>query len=71
MCCEKPKIVTAEGHCVDSFCLVCREEGINYDGYVPTGIGIGGGDEMSFDYCINCGKIQGDFPKSLEGLKGE
>jgi len=28
----------------------------------PYGIGIGGGDYMYMEYCLNCGKIQGEFP---------
>jgi len=36
--------------------------GIEKDGYVPSGICIGGGDYMSFAYCLECGMIQDDFP---------
>jgi hypothetical protein len=25
-------------------------------------MGIGGGDYVEFDYCLNCGQIQGQFP---------
>ena len=34
----------------------------DYYGYVPGDLGIGGGDYVEFDYCLDCGKIQGDFP---------
>jgi len=37
--------------------------GASYNGYVPREIGIGGGDFVEFDYCLDCGQIQGDsFP---------
>ncbi len=32
------------------------------DGYVPDDMGIGGGDYIELDYCLNCGQIQGTFP---------
>jgi hypothetical protein len=31
-------------------------------GYVPPAIGIGGGDDLDFQYCLDCGQIQGRFP---------
>jgi hypothetical protein len=31
-------------------------------GYVPRDLGIGGGDDVHFDYCLDCGQIQGKFP---------
>jgi len=31
-------------------------------GYVPRDLGIGGGDDVNFDYCLDCGQIQGRFP---------
>lgn len=32
------------------------------DGYVPNDMGIGGGDYIDFEFCLNCGQIQGKFP---------
>ena len=32
------------------------------DGYVPNSIGIGGGDYIEFNFCLDCGQIQGTFP---------
>jgi hypothetical protein len=28
-------------------------------------MGIGGGDDVHFDYCLGCRQIQGDFPLPL------
>jgi len=35
-------------------------------GYVPYGVGIGGGDYLEFNYCLDCGRIQGDFPVTAD-----
>jgi len=29
---------------------------------VPRDLGIGGGDDVQFDYCLGCGQIQRRFP---------
>jgi hypothetical protein len=34
----------------------------SHDGYVPDDLGIGGGDYVEFDYCLDCGQLQGKFP---------
>lgn len=30
--------------------------------YVPRDMNIGGGDYVSFSYCLDCGMMQGNFP---------
>jgi hypothetical protein len=42
---------------------------IEYDGDIPRDIGLGGGDYMRFDYCLDCGQIQGDFALPLTDLE--
>ena len=38
-------------------------QGASHQGYVPHDINIGGGDYVEFEYCLDCGQIQGDgFP---------
>ena len=32
------------------------------DGYVPSDIGIGAGDYLEFGVCMECGKLQNNFP---------
>jgi len=34
----------------------------SHNGYVPNDLGIGDGDYLEFDLCLDCGQIQGDFP---------
>lgn len=32
------------------------------DGYLPDDFGIGGGDYIDFSLCLDCGKVDGEFP---------
>ncbi len=36
--------------------------GVEFDGYVPHDVGIGGGDSVEIDWCLQCGHIQGEWP---------
>lgn len=40
-----------------------------HDGYLPHDFGIGGGDDVDFSYCLDCGQIQGKFPLELTELE--
>ena len=39
------------------------------DGYVPGDMGIGSGDYVSFEWCLNCGQIQDTFPLPFSELE--
>lgn len=39
------------------------------DGYVPSDMGIGGGDYIRFEWCFDCGQIQGTFPLPMTELE--
>lgn len=39
------------------------------DGYVPYDWGIGGGDYYSIKICLDCGQVQGEFPRPLTALE--
>jgi hypothetical protein len=58
--CGSEQIASVGAKCSDlcSFSYQNQEK----NGYVPENVGIGGGDYVEFDYCLNCGQIQGDFP---------
>ena len=58
--CNSDRIVNIDSKCSDC-CFLSYKEYEN-DGYVPDEIGIGGGDYVAFSFCLDCGKIQGDFP---------
>ncbi len=58
--CASHRIGTVSGKCSDlsDFSL----GNISKDGYLPSDIGIGGGDYIEFSYCLDCGTIEGTFP---------
>jgi hypothetical protein len=58
--CKSDRILKVSAKCSDGF--MSTFDGRDYEGYVPGDIGIGGGDYIQFDLCMDCGQIQGDFP---------
>ena len=68
--CNGDRILSIFGKCDDE----CNVQGCGIERdayYVPDGIGIGGGDQIEFDYCLDCGTIQSDeFPISIEKING-
>lgn len=58
--CSSIKIVNVSGKCSDMFSA--GNAIIDYEGYVPHDLGIGGGDYIRFSYCLDCGQMQGAFP---------
>jgi hypothetical protein len=38
-----------------------------FDGYVLRDMGVGQDDYLEFEFCVNCGQIQGEFPKRIHG----
>jgi hypothetical protein len=43
--------------------------GNDHAGYLPEDLGIGGGDALEIDYCLECGQIQGTWPLPLSELE--
>lgn len=39
----------------------------SYDGHVLRDMGVGEEDYIEFEFCTNCGQIQGKFPKRIHG----
>jgi hypothetical protein len=58
--CSSDRILTVSGKCSD-LCFVTFGE-LEHDGYVPDNLGIGGGDYLEFNLCMDCGKVQDKFP---------
>lgn len=58
--CGKSRLAEILGHCSD----MCSVDlgGRRRHGYVPRDLGVGGGDDVHFTYCLDCGQIQGRFP---------
>jgi hypothetical protein len=65
--CKSERIASIYGKCSD-LCVVTIGEN-EHDGYVPDDMGIGGGDDISFEVCLECGQIQGDFPLPMTNLE--
>jgi len=60
--CGSNRLVNVCGKISDFFWVQQKNTGCEYEGYVPSGMNIGIEDYIEFDYCLNCGKIQGTFP---------
>jgi hypothetical protein len=67
--CESNRIATINGKCSD-LCQFSYKD-IDHNGYVPKGIVVGDqyGDYIDFEFCLDCGKIQGKFPISDEKVR--
>ena len=68
--CDSDRLLRINGKTSDMFS--CSGVGVEYDGYVPEGIIIGDGgygDYIGFQFCLECGKIQGNFPISDSKVK--
>jgi len=66
--CGSDRVCSLSGKCSDMFGLTLGDLEIDND-YVPDDFGIGGGDYIRFDHCLDCGKIQGDFPLDVTDLE--
>jgi hypothetical protein len=58
--CNSERLCSACGKCNDTFSAGVGNN--NMEGYVPTDLGIGGGDYLEISYCLDCGQLQGKFP---------
>ena len=60
--CTDSRILEIGGKCSD-LCWACYQD-VEHEGYVPSGLNIGGGDYLEVEICLACGKVQGKFPIS-------
>ena len=58
--CGAPRLARVLAHCSDMCSIDLGAK--HTHGYVPRDLGIGGGDDVHFLYCLDCGQIQGSFP---------
>lgn len=61
--CDSERVARVSGKTSD-LCFISIGEN-EKDGYVPYDMGIGGGDYIKFEYCLDCGQIQGSFPLDI------
>ena len=55
--------MSVSSHCSDLCSISLADK--DHNGYVPYNLGIGGGDDVEFDLCLNCGQLQGTWPLPL------
>ncbi len=58
--CKSERIANVSAKCAD-LCF-CSVDGKEHEGYVPSDMGVGSGDYVELEYCLDCGQIQGGFP---------
>lgn len=67
--CNSNRVADVNGK-VSDMCFVSIN-GKEHDGYVPKDMNIGGGDYLEFQYCLDCGQIQGKFPLPTTKLENK
>lgn len=60
--CSSERVMVVNAKCSD-LCFIDLDEK-EHNGYVPDGFGIGGGDYIEFELCMNCGTVQGTWPNN-------
>lgn len=58
--CNSNRMVIVSGK-VSDMCYVEYMDAI-HQGDVPSGLNIGSGDYIELNICMNCGKVQGQYP---------
>lgn len=58
--CNSNRVASVNAKCSDLCSInIGDNESVSY---VPRDMGIGGGDYVNFEYCLDCGQIIGEFP---------
>lgn len=61
--CNSERVLGISAHASDCFGWSMGNKSGN--GYLPSDFGIGGGDDVEMEFCMDCGQIQGSFPLEL------
>jgi len=59
--CNSERILEMGCKCSDRFIASIGSN--EYEGYVPDDLGIGGGDYVEINVCLDCGQLCGNFPR--------
>lgn len=65
--CPSERVIQVTGKCSD--CCGVYMDDSKMNGYVPDDLGIGGGDYIDFDLCLECGQLQGIFPRKTATIE--
>ena len=66
--CNSERIANICGKCADR-CHTSIADRADEHSYVPYDLGIGGGDYIKFRWCLDCGQIQGNFPRYISDME--
>lgn len=58
--CSSKRIASILSHAADRHIVWIGT--VEHVDYLPRDMGIGGGDDNQFTYCLDCGQIQGKWP---------
>lgn len=61
--CDSEHVIEFGSHGRDCNIINAPSFDVEYDGYLPYISDVCGGDDMLLNVCLNCGQIQGQFPK--------
>jgi hypothetical protein len=64
--CQSDRILKISAKCAD-LCFAAYK-GIEQCDYAPDDVGLDGGDYVAFNFCLECGTIQGKWPKTDPGF---
>ena len=68
--CNSKRLVSIVSKSSDCNSMWVGQEDYEHIGYILPDLGIGNDEDyISFAYCLDCGKIQGDFPISDDVVK--
>jgi hypothetical protein len=68
--CQSPRLAEILAKCSD--CCQIVYNGATYEGYPPEDFGIGdGGDDVEITLCLNCGQVQGKWPRPEPDISEE
>lgn len=66
--CKQPRVIEVHAKC-DDRCQVDVGRIALPSNYVPSDLGIGGGDYIHINVCLNCGQLQGKWPLPTSQLE--
>jgi hypothetical protein len=65
--CKSDRLAFVSAKCGDQ-CFTSTG-GNEYNGLVPSDLGVGGADYVTIEYCLACGQLQGKFPLAVSPLE--
>lgn len=67
--CKSERTAHVRAKCSDLCFIRLHDMGQEHEGYVPYDMNIGGNNDVKFNYCLDCGQIQGAWPLPIVGME--